>query len=198
MRRCTGWRACWKPARTACTSRAAWCAWPSKTSAWPIRARSSSPWPRMQAVHFLGIPEGDLALAQAAIYLAVAPKSDAAYQGADVARADVREHHGRARAAASAQCAHCAHEAVGLRRRIPARAQVRRRASRIWSACRRRWPGGDITCRRIAGWRSGSRRGWKRSGKQRRRCSGARTWRETRDVPVSPGFPQIAGRLCIL
>jgi putative ATPase len=33
-----------------------------------------------QAVHFLGIPEGDLALAQAAIYLSVAPKSDAAYQ----------------------------------------------------------------------------------------------------------------------
>jgi putative ATPase len=31
-----------------------------------------------QAVHFLGIPEGDQALAQAAIYLAVAPKSDAA------------------------------------------------------------------------------------------------------------------------
>jgi putative ATPase len=34
----------------------------------------------MQAVHFLGVPEGDQALAQAAIYLAVAPKSDAAYQ----------------------------------------------------------------------------------------------------------------------
>jgi putative ATPase len=33
-----------------------------------------------QAVHFLGIPEGDQALAQAAIYLAVAPKSDAAYR----------------------------------------------------------------------------------------------------------------------
>lgn len=32
-----------------------------------------------QAVHFLGIPEGDQALAQLAIYLAVAPKSDAAY-----------------------------------------------------------------------------------------------------------------------
>ena len=30
-----------------------------------------------QAVHFLGIPEGDLALAQTVIYLAVAPKSDA-------------------------------------------------------------------------------------------------------------------------
>jgi putative ATPase len=33
-----------------------------------------------QAVHFLGMPEGDLALAQAAIYLAVAPKSDASYK----------------------------------------------------------------------------------------------------------------------
>jgi putative ATPase len=42
-----------------------------------------------QAVHFLGIPEGDLALAQAAIYLAVAPKSDASYKALDVARADV-------------------------------------------------------------------------------------------------------------
>jgi putative ATPase len=43
----------------------------------------------MQAVHFLGIPEGDLALAQAAIYLAVAPKSDAAYKALDMASADV-------------------------------------------------------------------------------------------------------------
>jgi putative ATPase len=42
-----------------------------------------------QAVHFLGIPEGDLALAQAAIYLAVAPKSDAAYQALNRARAAV-------------------------------------------------------------------------------------------------------------
>lgn len=34
----------------------------------------------MQAVHFLGIPEGDQALAQLTIYLAIAPKSDAAYR----------------------------------------------------------------------------------------------------------------------
>jgi len=33
-----------------------------------------------QAVHFLGIPEGDLALGQATIYLAIAPKSDASYR----------------------------------------------------------------------------------------------------------------------
>ena len=44
----------------------------------------------MQAVHFLGIPEGDLALAQAAIYLSVAPKSDASYRAMGVVQADVQ------------------------------------------------------------------------------------------------------------
>lgn len=34
----------------------------------------------MQTVHFLGVPEGDLALVQLTIYLALAPKSDASYQ----------------------------------------------------------------------------------------------------------------------
>jgi putative ATPase len=43
----------------------------------------------MQAVHFLGIPEGDLALGQLAIYLAVAPKSDAAYRAMGALRDDV-------------------------------------------------------------------------------------------------------------
>ncbi len=45
----------------------------------------------MQAVHFLGIPEGDLALAQVAIYLSVAPKSDASYKAMDAAKADVEQ-----------------------------------------------------------------------------------------------------------
>ena len=44
----------------------------------------------MQAVHFLGIPEGDLALAQAAIYLAASPKSDASYRALGAVREDVR------------------------------------------------------------------------------------------------------------
>jgi putative ATPase len=43
-----------------------------------------------QCVHFLGIPEGDQALAQIAIYLALAPKSDAAYQALNAARAEVQ------------------------------------------------------------------------------------------------------------
>jgi len=45
----------------------------------------------MQTVHFLGIPEGDLALAQAAIYLSVAPKSDASYRALGAVQADVQE-----------------------------------------------------------------------------------------------------------
>jgi putative ATPase len=44
----------------------------------------------MQTVHFLGIPEGDQALAQMAIYLSVAAKSDAAYNALNAARATVQ------------------------------------------------------------------------------------------------------------
>jgi len=43
----------------------------------------------MQAVHFLGIPEGDQALAQTAIYLSLAQKSDAAYQALNAAMEEV-------------------------------------------------------------------------------------------------------------
>jgi len=46
----------------------------------------------MQAVHFLGIPEGDLALAQSAIYLAVAPKSDASYRALNTVIDAVQNH----------------------------------------------------------------------------------------------------------
>ena len=43
-----------------------------------------------ECVHFLGIPEGDQALAQAAIYLAVAPKSDAAYKALNCVRSHIQ------------------------------------------------------------------------------------------------------------
>jgi putative ATPase len=41
------------------------------------------------AVDFLGMPEGDLALAQAVVYLAVAPKSNSLYTAYDTVREDV-------------------------------------------------------------------------------------------------------------
>jgi putative ATPase len=44
-----------------------------------------------QCVPFLGIPEGDLALAQAVIYLSVAPKSDASYRALGYVTREVRE-----------------------------------------------------------------------------------------------------------
>lgn len=44
-----------------------------------------------QTVHFLGEPEGDQALAQITIYLAMAPKSDAAYQALKAAQAAAKD-----------------------------------------------------------------------------------------------------------
>jgi putative ATPase len=44
-----------------------------------------------QAVHFVGMPEGALALAQAVVYLAAAPKSNALYAAYDRAAADAHE-----------------------------------------------------------------------------------------------------------
>ena len=45
----------------------------------------------MQAVHFVGMPEGNLALAQAAVYLALAPKSNALLAGYGDVQADVEK-----------------------------------------------------------------------------------------------------------
>jgi putative ATPase len=45
----------------------------------------------MQAVHFIGMPEADTAVAQAVIYLATAPKSNALYTAVTRAKQDVEE-----------------------------------------------------------------------------------------------------------
>ncbi len=45
----------------------------------------------MQAFHFIGLPEGTLALAEAAVYLATAPKSNALYVAYGKVEGDVRE-----------------------------------------------------------------------------------------------------------
>ena len=45
-----------------------------------------------QAVHFVGLPEGYLPIAEAALYLALAPKSNSALSGYTRARDDVRTH----------------------------------------------------------------------------------------------------------
>ena len=45
----------------------------------------------MEAFHFIGLPEGTLALAEAAVYLATAPKSNALYVAYQGVKRDVRE-----------------------------------------------------------------------------------------------------------
>jgi putative ATPase len=45
----------------------------------------------MEAFHFVGLPEGNLALAQAVVYLATAPKSNALYSAYQGVEKDVRE-----------------------------------------------------------------------------------------------------------
>ena len=57
--------------RSASTSRGASCAWPPRTSASPIRARCTLALEAWQVYERLGSPEGELAIAQAVVYLAV-------------------------------------------------------------------------------------------------------------------------------
>lgn len=45
----------------------------------------------MQAVHFVGMPEGELALAQAVVYMAMAPKSNALYVGYGEVKRDAQQ-----------------------------------------------------------------------------------------------------------
>src|SRR5260370_7735795 len=44
-----------------------------------------------QAVHFVGLPEANLALAQAVVYLATAPKSNALYEAYSSVQEDVQK-----------------------------------------------------------------------------------------------------------
>src|SRR2546427_730597 len=66
----------------------------------------------MQAADFVGVPEGNLALAQAAVYLALAPKSNALYTGYDEAQKDLQN------TAAEPVPLHLRNPVTGLMRRI--------------------------------------------------------------------------------
>ena len=94
-----------------------------------------------EAVHFIGMPEGNTALAQAAIYLATAPKSNAVYEAYNHAAADAHNDVAAAGAAASAQRADEADEGTRVRQRATVRAQRSRRSRRhVVPAARARGP----------------------------------------------------------
>ena len=123
------------------------------------------------AAHFIGMPEGNTALAQAAIYLATAPKSNAVYAAYNARGGRRPDAGGRARAAPPAQRADEADEDSGLRQGLRVRARRRRRARRRWTACRRHWPGRSTTSPPSAGFEKEIKRrldGWEELKKKRR------------------------------
>ena len=71
-----------------------------------------------EAYDRLGSPEGELAIANAVVYLACAPKSNAVYVAMGEAMADVEQLRHPGRAATAAQRADASHEGAGLWRRL--------------------------------------------------------------------------------
>ena len=67
----------------------------------------------------LGSPEGELALAQAVIYMACAAKSNAVYKAWNAARAGIGTRRLTGSTGASAQCPHQAYERTGLWQGLP-------------------------------------------------------------------------------
>ena len=63
----------------------------SRTSASPTRRRWSNASPPRTPIDFLGSPEGELAIVQACLYLATAPKSNAAYMAQKAAWRSARK-----------------------------------------------------------------------------------------------------------
>ena len=125
-------RRCSRRARIRASSPAAWSSSPPRTSATPTRARSSSRSPRRTRSSTSGFPEAQLNLAQAAIYLARAPKSNASATAIWEARRDVREHGNVRPPAMLRSTGHSqARESTRPRRglRLPARRSRRIRAS---------------------------------------------------------------------
>ena len=82
------------------------------------------------AVDFIGMPEGNLALAQAVVYLSVAPKSNALVHRLWRCSAGRRADRRRSSSAASAQRSHRPDERTGLRPGISVRARSRRQSRR--------------------------------------------------------------------
>ena len=68
---------------------AAWSAWRWKISDSPLPNALALTLAARDAIDFLGMPEGDLALAQAVVYLCVAPKSNAVYTAYGAVQEDV-------------------------------------------------------------------------------------------------------------
>ena len=79
-------------ARTACSSPAGWCAWRSRTSASPIRRRWCRRWRPRTPSTSSAVPRASWRWRRRRIYLATAPKSNAAYVAYKAAMRAAKEH----------------------------------------------------------------------------------------------------------
>ncbi len=156
------------------------------------------------AYDFLGSPEGELAIAQAVIYIATAPKSNAAYRAYGAAMA--RRQGGRLAAAAQAhpQRADQADEVGRLRRGLRLRSRRAGGVLRPGLFPRRAWPASNSTIRPSAASSARSGSGWSigrscgRTGRRERVWTSARRhvrccW-PLEVLPLQPSPPRGAGR----
>ena len=118
-----------------------------------------------EAIDFLGSPEGDLALAEAVVYLCLAPKSNSVYTAYGAVQAGDRAHAAGAGAAASAQCADAADEGAGLRQGISLRARRRGQRGGYGLPAGFAERGAATTSPRRKGARKLWRSGWRRFGR---------------------------------
>jgi putative ATPase len=116
----------------------------------------------MQAADFIGVPEGNLALAEAAVYLALAPKSNALYTGYGEAQSDLQNHQCGTGAAAPAQRGDRSDEASGIRRGYQYAHDDPDKVTRHDAACRKVSREGATINRAIRASSSGCARAWKR------------------------------------
>ena len=134
----------------------------------------------MQAADFVGVPEGNLALAQAAVYLALAPKSNALYTGYGQAQSDLQN------TAAEPVPLHLRNAVTGLMRhegygaRIPVRPRRSRKSCGHGLPAAKASPAAATTSPPTRASSSACARAWKRSAASARRKIQVRKNRKAR------------------
>ena len=148
-----------------------------------------------QAVHFVGLPEGSLALAQAVVYLAAAPKSNALYTAYTAAARDALETRAEPVPLWIRNAPTPLMKQLGYGKGYRY-ATTSRRAFRAWTACPKRWRESATTSRRRAARSPASPSAWTQpaASKKRRRGSSYSSSNSFRSARRSPGESCLASR----
>ena len=117
-----------------------------------------------EAIDFLGSPEGDLALAEAVVYLSLAPKSNSVYTAYGAVQRRDRAHAPGAGPSASAQRAHAPDEGARTTARAIATPTTKKARSPTWTACPTRSAAAATTTPHRRAGRNCWRNAWKRYG----------------------------------